>query len=152
LNLHNLKELTFGENFNQPLNNSLVDLHNLRELTLGKYFNQQVVILDGITKLTLDCNSQSIIDYLPSSIEELVLGLDFNLELNDLPSSIKKIKICNTRYDKKLNNLPTGIKLLEINSKYKYVYMQKNKHKHNHKHKYIQKIDTEYKNLNIIYF
>ena len=67
-------------------------------------------------------------------MEELVLGCKFNLELNNLPSSIKKIKIRNEKYDKKLNNLPNSIETLEISSRYKVA------------------IDRKYKNLNIVYW
>ena len=155
--LHNLKELTFGNYFNKPLDDSLSNLINLRKLILGNvfnqslnlilsnlvnleelflgiHFNQPIDIPHGIKKLSLHCNSQSIIDYLPSSIVELEFGWDFNLELDDLPGSIKKIKILNAFYDKKLNNLPNRIECLEISSNYKIP------------------IDREYKNLNIVYF
>ena len=133
LDLHNLQKLTFGHHFNQSLINSLVGLYNLRELTFGYYFNQMIDIPEWITKLSLNCNFQQVIDYLPSSIEELVFGYDCNLELNDLPSSIKKITIKNLKYNKKLNNLPNLIETLEISSKYK------------------MPIDREYKNLNVVY-
>ena len=91
-NLHNLRKLTFGFCFNQPLNDSLSNLSNLTKLTFGFCFNKPIDIPMGIKKLSLNCNSQAIIDYIPFSIEELVLGSYFNLELNDLPSSIKKLK------------------------------------------------------------
>jgi len=131
--LSNLEKLTFGYCFNQPLDNTLSNLVNLRELTLGNYFNQSIDIPDRIKKLTLYCNSQSIIDYLPSNIEELELGYSFKLELNNLPNSSKKIKILNQFYDKKLNNLPNQIETLVISPNYKV------------------RIDREYKSLNIVY-
>ena len=133
-NLVDLEELTFGFHFNHSLNDSLSKLTNLKKLSLGYRFNQPIDIPHGIKKLFLDCNSHLIIDYLPSNVVELEFGGSFNLELNDLPNSIKKIKILNSGYDKKLNNLPTRIETLEI-SKY-----------------YEIPIDTKYKNLNIIYF
>ena len=133
--LHNLRELTFSDQFNQPQDDSLSELHNLQELTLSYCLNQYVDIPGCIKKLTiLNCKSYTFVDYLPNGIEELVLGYDFNLELNDLPSSIKKIKIFNTKYNKKLNNLPTGLESLEIRNEYKIP------------------IDREYKNLNIVKF
>ena len=131
--LQNLEELDFGYSFNKSLGNSLSKLTNLRKLTLGYNFNQHIVIPGGIKKLSLNSNSQSIIDYLPSSIEELVFGWTFNLELDDLPSSIKKIKIRNASYNKKLNNLPSSLETLKLSSKYKV------------------SIDREYKNLLIVY-
>ena len=132
-NLTNLRELAFGYYFNQSLDDCLSNLTNLRELTLGYNFNQSIDIPWWIKKLTLYCKSQSIIDHLPSSIVELELGHNFNLELNDLSSSIKKIIIRNAGYNKKLNNLPSGIEILEISSQYKIP------------------IDRVYKNLNIVY-
>ena len=133
-NLTNLKKLTFDDKFNQPLDNTLSNLHNLRELTLGDRFKQPINIPNWITKLTLDCNSQSIIEYLPSSIVELKLGPEFNLELDNLPNTIKKIKIQNPFYNKKLNNLPSGIETLKISYNCKKLIVKK------------------YKNLNITYF
>ena len=135
-NLVNLRELTFGHSFNQPLSDSLSKLVDLRKLTLGYNFDQLIDIPEWIKKLTINCNCQHIIDYLPSNIVELEFGYDFILELNDLLSSIKKIKILNWNYNKKLYNLPSGIEQLEISENYKYIQM----------------IDFKYKNLNVVYF
>ena len=132
--LINLEELTFSYNFNRPLGDSLSNLTNLKKLTLGYKFNQVIDIPGWITKLVLSCNLQSIIDYLPNSVVELELGFCFDLELNNLPSSIKKIIIRNQLYNKNLNNLPTGIELLVISKYYKIP------------------IDAKYKNLNIVKF
>ena len=65
---------------------------------------------------------------------ELEFGREFNLELNDPPSSIKKIKIKNPYYDKKLNNLPNQLEYLEISKEYEH------------------SIDAKYKNLKIVYW
>ena len=131
-NLVNLRELILSEYFNQSLDNSLSNLVNLRKLSLGRYFNQPIVIPGWITKLTIGCNSQQVIDYLPFNIVELEFGYNFDLELNDLPSSIKKIKIRNPYYNKKLNNLPSRIESLEISTICRV------------------KIDAKYKNLLIV--
>ena len=131
-NLVGLRKLHFGARFDQPFNGCLLNLINLRKLSLGIDFNQPIMIPHTIKKLNICCDSQYIIDYLPFSIEELVFGYHFNLELNDLPSSVKKITIQNTSYDKKLNNLPRGIECLEISDGYN------------------MPIDFKYKNLNIV--
>ena len=133
-NLVNLQKLTFGLMFNHSLDDCLSNLHNLRELHLNLYFNQPINIPGWIKKLYINCNQQHIIDYLPSSIEELVFGIEFGLELNNLPSSIKKIKIENNYYNEKLNNLPNGIERLEISSRYK------------------MPIDKKYENLLVVKF
>ena len=131
-----------GSHFNQPLSNSLDNLTNLQQLTLGYNFNQRLDIPFNIRILTLDCNNQYMIDYLPNSIEELNLGLNFNLKLNDLPSSIKKISFdvnsqynldlnclpyfteiikLNEYYNKPIKNIPYGLKKLICSSNYKYI-------------------------------
>jgi len=64
---------------------------NLTHLTFGSHFNQQVNLPFRVQFLEVRCNNINIIDYLPDSVEELVLGSYFNLELNNLPSSIKNL-------------------------------------------------------------
>jgi hypothetical protein len=70
----------------------------------------------GIKYLKLDCNNKKIIDYLPDSIEELILGKSFNLELNNLPSSIKKIVFENAHYTHQLNCLPNNIESIVLSN------------------------------------
>ena len=54
-----------------------------------------------------------------NNIEELTLGHYFNLELDNLPSSIKKIIIYNNGYDKELNNLPISVEYIGLPLDYK---------------------------------
>ena len=67
----------------------------------------------------MNCENSNIIDYLPHGIEELVLKSNFNLELNNLPNSIKKIVFKNEDYNQKLNCLPNSIELIELPIEYK---------------------------------
>jgi hypothetical protein len=56
-----------------------------------------------------------LIDNLPNSIEELNLGIQFNLPLDNLPSSIKSIKFNKqSKYNKPLYNLPSLLEILEL--------------------------------------
>ena len=80
--------------------------------SFGNKFNQLVDLPSSIVYLKLACDNTSIIDYLPESIEELELDYDFNLELNNLPNSIKKIRFYN--YNKELNCLPSSVELLQL--------------------------------------
>jgi hypothetical protein len=118
-NLTQLKQLNFGYCFNQQLTDSLQNLTQLEQLTLGYSFNQPLEIPWNIKYLILDCNIPNIIDYLSNNIQELTLGINFNLELNNLPNSIKKI-IFNeqSRYNYKLDNLPNSLEYLELNKNY----------------------------------
>ena len=83
-------------------------------ITFGHDFNQSVMLPFNITYLKLNCKNTNIIDYLPESIEELELYLNFNLELNNLPNSIKKIRFHNYDYNKELNCLPSSVELLRL--------------------------------------
>jgi hypothetical protein len=56
-----------------------------------------------------------LIENLPNSIEELELGCHFNLELNNLPNSIRIIRFSRSNfYHKELNNLVDTIEILEL--------------------------------------
>ena len=98
-NLTQLQQLTFGFDFNQPLANSLENLTLLQQLTFGYSFNQELNI--------------------PNSIEELYLGRKFDLELNNLPNSIKILSFDKeSEYKKELNNLPKSLSKLYLPEKY----------------------------------
>ena len=116
-----LEELKFDNNFNQPISNLLVCLTKMKKITLGKEFNQELFLPSNIKILKLDLvtnhNNQNFIDNLPNTIEELYLYSRFNLELNNLPNSIKKISFGKySKYNKSLNNLPRSLE--EINLPY----------------------------------
>ena len=129
----NVTHLTFGNRFNQQV----IIPQNVTHLTFGNRFNQQVIIPQNVTHLTfgyrfnqqinlpnikyikLDCNIVDIIENLPNSIEEIVLGDNFDLELYNLPNSIKKISFHpDSRYDKELNCLPEFVEYLELSKYY----------------------------------
>lgn len=89
--------------FNQPicLNDALT------HLTFGIYFTQSVCLLN-ITYLKIECNNLNLIDNLPNSLNKLVLGCCFNLQLNDLPNSIKHIELP-LKYNKLIQNIPINL-------------------------------------------
>lgn len=130
----NLKQLTFGTSFNQPLelNNSLT------HLTLGNHFNQPLSLNENLIYLVLGINfnfyhnfllpnslkiltlsnshCQELLNNLPNSLEKLCLDHNFNLELNNLPNSIKIIEFKNTlnTFQHELNCLPDSIEDLSL--------------------------------------
>ena len=120
INEHNYNKNYKGSNFNQPILNSLDNLTQLQQLTFGYKFNQELDIQTNVKILKLDCNNKKIIDYLPNSIEELYLGYNFDLELNDLPNSIKILLFdCDSKYNKELNNLPKSLEKLYLPTNYR---------------------------------
>jgi hypothetical protein len=61
----------------------------------------------------------NLIENLTNNIEELNLGRNFNLELNNLPNSIKIIRFdIDSNYNSELNNLPKSLEILELPKKY----------------------------------
>ena len=132
-----LTHLTFGRYFNQEVT-KLPQL--LTHLTFGRYFNQEVVNLPrhlthltfgyefnktniylplGIKYLKLDCNNFHIISQLSSNIEVLELDEEFNLELNDLPTLLKKIIFHKySMYNKELNCLPKFVESIQLPNQY----------------------------------
>jgi hypothetical protein len=119
--LTNLTHIIFCENFDQPLENILNKLINLTHLTLCCNFDQELTLHTNIKNLSLGCNNKNLIDNLPNSIEELYFDYWFNLPLNDLPSSIKKISFnVDSNYEHELNNLPRSLEQLELPTTYKW--------------------------------
>ena len=113
---NSLTHLTFGRNFNQEVNKLP---NSLTHLTFGYCFNKKIDIPFTIKYLKLNCNNLHIIDYLPDNIEELELGYYFNLELNNLPTSIKKITFYkNSCYNKELNCLPKFLECIQLPRNY----------------------------------
>ena len=78
------------------------------------------ILHSNIKYLKLGCNSLDIINSLPNSIMELKLNRFFNLQMDNLPTSIKKIIIDKKSiYNKDLNCLPDFVEELHLNAKYK---------------------------------
>jgi hypothetical protein len=118
-NLTSLTHLTFGLNFNQPLLNELDKLSSLTHIGLGNKFKQKHDLPFNIKSIKLYCNNQYYINYLSDNIEEIEFGNKFNLELNNLPSSIKKISFDKyNEYNKELNCLPNTVELLQLPTDY----------------------------------
>ncbi len=129
----NLTHLTMGHNFNQPiqLNQNLTHLimgsmynrqihlnENLTHLTMGHNFNQPIQLTDKIKYLCLNSNPHNLIDNLLNGIEELELGDVFNSQMNNLPTSIKILKLNCDKYNHELNCLPMSIEYLKLNESY----------------------------------
>jgi len=106
----NLTHLTLGIIFNQEID--LSNNINLTHLTFGCGFNKEIYIPLNIKSLDMyGCNNQYIIDNLHNNIEVLKI-FNTNLNLDNLPNSIKKIYI--KQYCKELNNLPNSIEYLKL--------------------------------------
>lgn len=132
VSMNNLTHLGFGYCFNFPL--EIEYLKNLTHLKLSEKYNQAIKFPDNLIYLyigygfNIDINipysikiihtnssNYSIIDYLPNTIEKIIIGVDFDVELNNLPNQIKKLQFEYTSdYSKKLVNLPDSIESIEI--------------------------------------
>ena len=114
-----LTHINFGHKFNYPLCDFLYNHPLLVHLGLGYYFNQKVNLPLKLRSLSLNSNNGNLTDYLPNNIKELELEQYFDLELDNLPSSIKKITFDKiSKYNQELNCLPTQLSILQLPSDY----------------------------------
>lgn len=106
-----LKTLEFKYKFNKNIDNLP---NNLIHLNLSYYFNQDIKNLpNNLIGLSLSCVFDKSIAKIPNILYLIYKG---NMQLNNLPKSIKKLDISNNRYDKLLDFLPEGIEKLYIDS------------------------------------
>lgn len=102
-----LQQLIFDDSFNCDLPN----LPQLKHLTFGKKFNQPIDKLpEGLLFLKLGDNFNQPIDELPQSLEMLTLGNSFNQPMNKLPKCLKRLEFGND-FNQSVN-LPPLLKIL----------------------------------------
>ena len=84
-------------------------------------------------KVILAERFNSPIDFLPVEITHLILGMQFNQELNNLPSCLKSLIIISSIYSpvvsnfsKPLDNLPYGLEELILNARLNNIYLGDN--------------------------
>jgi phage-related protein len=95
----NLTELTFGDNFNQPLGPSLNNLTNLKQLTFKYYFNQQLgtslQTLTNLQQLTFGSHfSQPLGPSLNNltNLQQLTFGSFFRQPLGESLDTLTKLE------------------------------------------------------------
>jgi hypothetical protein len=83
-------------------------------LTFGNNFNQPIDHLpSGLTYICIGSKFDQPIDFLPKSIEEF--GLDSNNKIiNYIPQNVKNIKIIFNFSDSIVNNVPSHIRQIKI--------------------------------------
>ncbi len=130
----NLKELTFGIDFNQPVENlpkkltflklgynfnlPLDNLPNsLTHLVLEYEFNLPLDNLpERLIELELSYSFNHPLDSLPNSLTHLTTGYCYNFSLDNLPSNLTHLTLQNG-INYPLNNLPNGLKELNFGEK-----------------------------------
>lgn len=99
---HNLKELHLGRNFNRPVNKLPSNLQCL--FVNSNYFNQSLDELPSKLEKLWIFNTESIFR---SSVK-----LSFKLSFNNLPQSLKSLRIDLPEYLQKITNLPIDLEEL----------------------------------------
>jgi hypothetical protein len=134
-----LIHLEFGENFNQPIN---IYETKLKSLVLKNKINEFINLPNTLEYLYLDSTNEYVkylIDNLNNNLIEIEFGTKFNIELNNLPNSIKKLNfescdyvedlnvyngeferdyIKNHLFNKSIDNLPDSIETLRLPHNY----------------------------------
>ena len=109
----------FKPEFNEELDDYVELLLNYKKLIFSDYDDYKICIETNNKFEIKYCNNIYLIENMPNSIEELYLGGCFDLELNNLPNSIKIISFhYNSEYNKELNNLPKSLEKLYLPKKY----------------------------------
>jgi len=112
----NLTDITFGNNFNQQVDNLPI---NLIELFTGNMFNQSVDKLPkNLEVLHLNTTwsgkfNQSI-DNLPITLNELCIYGDFNQKIDKLPNGLNILILNETRFNKSICSLPVELDKLKL--------------------------------------
>lgn len=115
-----LKKLSIHGNFNLPIDNLPT---NLEYLCIGPYFNNSVDNLPhSLKELYLGRNFNRPVDKLPPKLQFLSLNVYFNESLDKLPFKLEKLWILNRNYIIRFstfstfsfNNLPQSLKSLRI--------------------------------------
>jgi hypothetical protein len=131
-----LKNITFGDFFNKPLD-ILQDLVLLTELNLGREYSLSLSLSKNLTKLTFppyranfnnpldfsNCKNISVvklgygynqnIDHFPDTITHLTLGKSFDKSMKKLPKAIKEFT-AGKLTDVNIEYLPQSIEKLEL--------------------------------------
>lgn len=89
-----LCKVIFGRNFNCSISLG----KNINHLVLGENFKQQIFLSESIKYLNIDCNNYEIVDNMTNCIRYFDGHCSFRLPLNNVPNSLKKIKINNWGY------------------------------------------------------
>jgi len=126
-----IKKITFGKFFNQPVY-SLPD--NVTHINFGEFFNQSMDVSNlpknlihlnflghfssfnqnvdnlppNITHLEFGYYFNQSVDFLPSSIKELIFSRDFNQPVDNLPNNITHLTF-GRNFNQSINNLPTSL-------------------------------------------
>jgi hypothetical protein len=97
------------------------------------YINDDVImgLLRQYKKVQFTDTFNAFIDFLPEGIEEIHLGRFFNKPINNLPFTLKKLIICPhevqySKFNKSLDNLPTGLECLVLKLIEKFDYTLNN--------------------------
>ncbi len=102
----NLTDLTFGDDFNQSVDNLP---NGIIHLTFGRDFDKPVDKLpNSITHLTFGYWFNQSVDHLPNSITHLTFGDWFNQLVDKLPDSITHLTF-GSRFNQSVDNLPKSI-------------------------------------------
>lgn len=117
--------MTFGDDFNQPINGRIPD--SVTHLTFSNNFNQAInsCIPKFVTHLAFGWNfNQSVKDCIPRSVTHLSFGYRFDKNIDELPISGNNISL-SRKYKHKISK-----KMItkSNNKKQKYLIMTMNKY------------------------
>lgn len=118
-----LKEITFGNFFDQPIDNLPKNLKTLHFQDNSDFNKPLDNLPSGLKKIHFESNSvfDQPLDNLPNGITHLILGNGFNQPLDNLPESLVHLEFGYDSYFRyRLDNIPNSLKLIIIDKEYFY--------------------------------
>ena len=116
-NKFDLYSILFGQNFNQSIE-SLPQ--NLRELIFGDRFNQPITLPPNLEMLFFGIDFNQPIEVFPQSLKTLVFDWNFNQPIGPLPPNLQTL-VFDACFDQPLGVLPPSLQALTISSEYMFL-------------------------------
>ena len=111
------KIIVFGKNFN---NNIGMLPSNVEKIFLGKNFQKSITDIPSSIKSIVFANDSiffNSLDYLHNELNELILGDEYNLQINKLPYGLKTL-VLGKHYYLKISVFPNNLSYLDIGESY----------------------------------
>lgn len=120
-----LEEIQFGHSFNQDVKNLPMGVLIIH---FGYSFNQDVSSLpESLKTIYFGYSFNQDISNLPIGLENLYIAnyssiykCDFKQSINSIPKNVKRLALCNEKYNNQIKKLPDKLKIITIVTKYAY--------------------------------
>lgn len=108
------KTIEFVDEYNEVVDVSLLSENGIKNIVFGEFFNQSVDnLVVGIKSIIFGHEFNQSVDNLPEGLETIEFGSCFNQSVDSLPASVKKI-IFGGNFNQSVDKLPAGLLYVEF--------------------------------------